>query len=247
MGWPIRPASASSLRRSSIQPSSPPVPFSAKRGAWRVELAKRLLPWPPRPPWATTARCPASSRSSEPPSAVSPWVPGGTAISRSSPRAPCRLDPSPWRPFSARKCLLPVSAPRSRRDGSQTSTTSPPCPPSPPSGPPRGTCASRRKLTHPFPPAPPSTNIFARSYIARESSDGQCRPAMRQLTRPEARASGVGPVEGVGCPSERLVLFRRAPSRQPAAIHEKVERGGVPDPSPASPERPRPSGPCGPA
>ena len=48
-GWPTRPASASSLRRSSIQPDSPSSPRSAKRGAWRVELAKRLLPWPPRP------------------------------------------------------------------------------------------------------------------------------------------------------------------------------------------------------
>src|SRR5919204_388282 len=44
-----------------------------------------------------------------------------------------------------------------------TSTTSPPRPPSPPSGPPRGTCASRRKEIAPFPPRPPSTTTRARS------------------------------------------------------------------------------------
>src|SRR2546428_549002 len=34
---------------------------------------------------------------------------------------------------------------------------SPPFPPSPPSGPPCGTCFSRRKLRHPFPPSPAFT------------------------------------------------------------------------------------------
>ena len=62
-GWPTRPASASSLSRSSIHPDSPPSPRSAKRGAWRVELAKRLLPWPPNPRSPTTARWPGSTRS----------------------------------------------------------------------------------------------------------------------------------------------------------------------------------------
>ena len=49
-GSPTRPASASSFSRSSIQPDSPSSPRSAKRGAWRVELVKRLLPCPPAPP-----------------------------------------------------------------------------------------------------------------------------------------------------------------------------------------------------
>ena len=66
----------------------------------------------PRPPCATTARCPASSRSREEPSTVTPWVPGGTAISWSSPRAPCRFDPSPCLPRPARKCLLPRQRPQ---------------------------------------------------------------------------------------------------------------------------------------
>src|SRR3990172_3413383 len=39
----------------------------------------------------------------------------------------------------------------------------PPSPPSPPSGPPRGTKASRRKLTQPRPPSPALTRILARS------------------------------------------------------------------------------------
>ena len=46
-GSPTRPASASSFSRSSIQPDSPGRPRSANRGVWRVEFAKRLLPWPP--------------------------------------------------------------------------------------------------------------------------------------------------------------------------------------------------------
>ena len=156
-GWPTRPASASSLRRSSIQPDSPSSPRSAKRGAWRVELAKRLLPWPPSPPDATTARWPGSTQVVAAPSSASTWVPGGTGISLSSPRAPCCCFPRPCPPRSARKCRARCSEARSRRDGSQTSTTSPPRPPSPPSGPPRGTWASRRKLTQPSPPRPPST------------------------------------------------------------------------------------------
>ena len=40
-------------------------------------------------------------------------------------------------------------------------TTLPPCPPSPPFGPPRGTYFSRRKLTQPFPPLPPRTEMVA--------------------------------------------------------------------------------------
>src|SRR5271154_4856987 len=41
--------------------------------------------------------------------------------------------------------------------------TSPPRPPSPPEGPPRGTYFSLRKATHPLPPSPAFTAIFASS------------------------------------------------------------------------------------
>src|SRR6185503_3902563 len=57
--------------------------------------------------------------------------------------------------------------------GSQTRTTSPPWPPSPPSGPPRGTCASRRKEIQPLPPAPPSTHTFALSSIPKSVTAGR--------------------------------------------------------------------------
>ena len=46
-GSPTRPTSASSRRRSSSHPASPASPRSAKRGAWRVGVVKRLFPRPP--------------------------------------------------------------------------------------------------------------------------------------------------------------------------------------------------------
>ena len=87
------------------------VPCSAKRGAWRVELAKRLLPCPPRPPWATTARWPGSSRSSRRRRRSRPG-------SRAAPRSPGPL-PAPragWTlrhgvPFGA-KVLAPGQRPQ---------------------------------------------------------------------------------------------------------------------------------------
>ena len=129
---PVGFAAACPSRRSAA-----PAGSRSRSACCRARRARRGRP----PPAA-----PARRGRSQLPSTAAACVPGGTGISRSSPRAPCRFDPSPCRPRCARKCLLPFSAPRSRRDGSQTSTTSPPCPPSPPSGPPRGTCASRRKL-----------------------------------------------------------------------------------------------------
>ena len=47
-GSPTSPTSASSLSCSSSRASSPGSPRSANRGAWRVGVAKRLLPRPPR-------------------------------------------------------------------------------------------------------------------------------------------------------------------------------------------------------
>ena len=81
-------------------------------------------------------------------------VPGGTATSRSSPRSPCCRLPSPCPTPGAEVPAAPERCEVAALRESQTSTTSPPRPPSPPSGPPRGTCASRRKQTHAVSPAP---------------------------------------------------------------------------------------------
>ena len=85
------------------------------------------------------------------------------------------------------ECRLRPSEERSRRCASQTSTTSPPRPPSPPSGPPRGTCASRRKLTTPLPPRPPSTWIFARSESIGREVRASAAGAHAGTTRPGRR------------------------------------------------------------
>ena len=60
-----------SFSSSSTQRSSPGVPFSAWRGARFVAVAKRALPFPPRPPRATTSR--ASLSSSSPIRSPSGW------------------------------------------------------------------------------------------------------------------------------------------------------------------------------
>ena len=81
------------------------------------------------------------------------------------PRRPCRAGaPSCrgrracalkwWRYWKSRSVVSPGST-RRRMD--------PPRPPSPPSGPPRGTCASWRKVAAPSPPSPARTQIFTRS------------------------------------------------------------------------------------
>ena len=101
MGRPTRPTSASSRSRNSIQPSSPGSPRSAKRGAWRVGVAKRLLPRPPEPPRAIVARWPWASSSQRRPAVVRvallavprASVPGGTRIVKASPSAPCLSAP----------------------------------------------------------------------------------------------------------------------------------------------------------
>ena len=56
LGSPTRPTSAMSLSTSSICRSWPSSPGSHSRGAWCVEVAKRALPRPPRPPRATSRR-----------------------------------------------------------------------------------------------------------------------------------------------------------------------------------------------
>src|SRR2546430_7204565 len=80
-----------------------------------------------------------------------------------SPSRPVFFEPSPCRPRSAlysglkRKCTSVLWR------SLDSIITSPPLPPSPPEGPPRGTYFSRRKATHPLPPSPALTRIFASS------------------------------------------------------------------------------------
>src|SRR5512132_1712310 len=141
------------------------MPVSAKRGAWRVGVAKCLLPRPPAPPLASTTRAPGAARSATSCSSSSKTsVPTGTRSSISSPEAPCLPLPPPAPPLPALNHCRARKLERSRRSGSATSTTSPPGPPSPPSGPPLGTCFSRRKLSAPSPPRPACTWMRARSW-----------------------------------------------------------------------------------
>ena len=130
---------ARSPRRPRSRRSAAPAGSRSRSACCRALRGRRV---------ATTARCPASTRSKPSPSSAVPWVPGGTGITWSSPRAPCCSPLRHGLPRAGAEVLAPRSGARSRREGSQTRTTSPPWPPSPPSGPPRGTCASRRKLTH---------------------------------------------------------------------------------------------------
>ena len=120
-------------------PSSPGSPRSANRGAWRVGVAKRLLPRPPsrraRRPLAAPAR---RGRSARRPRRPRPACRAAPAHSSRSPSAPWRFEPSPWPPRAPCSARVRLKLCRSRSESSQTSTTSPPWPPSPPSGPPRG-------------------------------------------------------------------------------------------------------------
>ena len=170
-GSPASAASTTSLRRSVRSASSPGSPVSAKRGVCRVGVAKRALPRPPLPPFATTSRASGDVRSATSrPSPSSTCVPSGTRISASSPSAPCLRLPPPLPPLPERTHRIRRSVERSRSAGSATTSTSPPLPPSPPSGPPLGTYFSRRKLSAPCPPRPASTWICARSWKGMPAS-----------------------------------------------------------------------------
>ena len=147
--------------------SSPPrrrCPCSAKRGAWRVELAKRLLPWPPRPPWATIARWPGLEQVDR---AAVDGLPLGPRRHRDLPVL--AAGPVPIRPFAMPAAARPGSAccrqraqipPRGIADQDDV----PPVPAVTPVGPTarhmRLAPEARRTRCH---PAPPSTKIFARS------------------------------------------------------------------------------------
>src|SRR5581483_5325460 len=162
-GNPTSAASASSFRCSSTSRSSPGMPTSANRGTCRVELTKRALPRPPRPPRAITTRACGCARSATRSSPSKTCVPTGTWISAASPSAPCLRAPRPFPPFAAAMLRRRRSEERSRSAALATRTTSPPSPPSPPSGPPFGTYFSRLKDSPPSPPRPAFTWICARS------------------------------------------------------------------------------------
>ena len=164
-GSPTSPTSA--IRRSSrrTQRSSPGSPFWACFGAWWVAVLKWVLPSPPRPPRATITCWPAATRSARSSSVASSRtaVPGGTPTTRSWPAAPWRRARSPRPPCVALKWWRYWKSRRVVSPGSTARYTEPPRPPSPPSGPPRGTCASRRKVAAPSPPSPARALILTRS------------------------------------------------------------------------------------
>src|SRR5580692_840801 len=164
LGKPTSPTSAtvfSSRMRSRCCPGSP---LSAKPGALRRGLARAALPRPPRPPAAATNLVPTPTRSaSTSPSAVLTSVPFGTAMIRSGPLAPVRLEPSPCRPLVARRTGRRWKSSSVAELASTSSTTSPPRPPLPPSGPPSGLNFSRWIEAQPFPPWPACTCSVTRS------------------------------------------------------------------------------------
>ncbi len=109
LGNPSRPTSASSFSSSSSRRSSPGVPSWAKRGVCRVEVAKFMLPSPPRPPRAmTTAWHPGSARSAR--SSPESWsrisVPDGDAQDEVVGRGPVAVAPHPVLPVPRPVVLL---------------------------------------------------------------------------------------------------------------------------------------------
>src|SRR5580692_11265330 len=164
LGKPTSPTSAtvfSSRMRSRCCPGSP---LSAKPGALRRGLARAALPRPPRPPAAATNLVPTPTRSaSTSPSAVLTSVPFGTAMIRSGPLAPVRLEPSPCRPLPARRTGRRWKSSSVAELASTSRITLPPRPPLPPSGPPSGLNFSRWIEAQPFPPWPACTCSVTRS------------------------------------------------------------------------------------
>ncbi len=122
-------------------------------------------------------------------------------------------------PLDAASSAAPVSSIPAR-------TSAPAPPPSPPSGPPRGSKRSRRKLTAPLPPEPPSAQFIDEALVPRaQSSDGSSLSLMEveSFKRPEweplphAGCHGVDHKVLVAQPNFVLVLLRFASN---ATIHE---------------------------
>ena len=239
MGSPTSPTSASSFSRSSIQPSSPVVPCSANRGACRTEVAKRLFPWPPRPPCATTARCPASTRS------IGAPVDGLRLGARRHqdlpvlPPSPVPVRPLPCRPRSSPEVLAPAQStqipPRRIADEHHI----PPMPTIATIGPAPGHMSLPPKAhARHSRPAPPSTQIFALSYMRNQSvaplRSSLVRPRRRQTTTGSCSATRRNPERRPGAPPARGVLVFAAArtQREPRRDRRKPQQaGGAPDPS----------------
>ena len=184
LGKPTIATSAISLSSSRSQRSSPCSPCSANDGARRLLLRNRALPRPPSPAWAASHRSPWWRRS--PSGSRLSWssttVPSGTLTSRSVPRAPWRLLPLPWVPFSPFRCGWSRNASNDATLRSATSQIDPPSPPSPPSGPPFATWASRRNATQPAPPSPPLT-LMLHSSTKLDTPQGYGVPLRARVTR----------------------------------------------------------------
>src|SRR5205814_2123730 len=162
-----------------IRFSSPSVPGWANRGACSVEVAKFMLPNPPRPPFASTHRRSFSrkSASNSPVSTSLTIVPGGTLRSSSGAAWPFWSRPRPGSPLRARYSRLKRKSSSVVSRSLVCKTMSPPFPPSPPDGPPRGAYFSRRNATAPGPPSPALTWISASSMNCMV--DQPASPGMR--------------------------------------------------------------------
>ena len=102
LGKPTSPTSASSFSSSTTSRLSPGRPGLAKRGTWRVGVAKCWLPHPPRPPRHRIKGVSSDiSRMISPVAASRMTVPRGTWRSRSSPSLPVRRLPPPGAPLPA--------------------------------------------------------------------------------------------------------------------------------------------------
>ena len=113
---------------------------------------------------------------------------GGTRRTRSSPRAPLRLLPSPGLPLPAFWCGWWWKSSSVCTFGSTSRTTSPPSPPLPPSGPPSGLNFSRWTEATPWPPLPAATCTATRSTKAAMSCRSTYLIEMPRAHGPVARA-----------------------------------------------------------
>jgi hypothetical protein len=111
-------------------------------------------------------------------------VPAGTRRTFSSPRAPCRLLPSPGLAVAGLLVRAVVEVQQRVHAGSTSRTMSPPSPPLPPSGPPSGLYFSRWTEDTPCPPLPAATCTVTRSTKAAISA------ASYLLSAASARAPG---------------------------------------------------------